>query len=93
MFYGPDLRHPLIGLFEVAETNRSESSCQTMQQIIKRIPGAAGFHVRPRIWVVEKRFAWITKHCRCVRDYEPDHHEAMVHLAMITTMTGRLART
>ena len=23
-------------------------------QIIKRIPGAAGFHVRPRIWVVEK---------------------------------------
>ena len=31
----------------------------------------------------------------CVRDYEtrPDHHEAMVHLAMITTMTRRLART
>ena len=62
-------------------------------RIIKCIPRASGFHVRPRIWVVEKRFAWITKHCRCVRDYEPDHHEAMVHLAMITTMTGRLART
>ena len=31
----------------------------------------------------------------CVRDYEtrPDHDEAMVHLAMITTMTRRLART
>ena len=31
----------------------------------------------------------------CVRDYEtrPDHHKAMVHLAMITTMTRRLART
>ena len=28
-------------------------------QIIKRIPGAAGFHVRPRIWVVERSFAWI----------------------------------
>ncbi|HET9565515.1 MAG TPA: IS5 family transposase [Mycobacterium sp.] len=26
-------------------------------QIIKRIPGAAGFHVRPRIWVVERSFA------------------------------------
>ena len=62
-------------------------------RIIKCIPRASGFHVRPRIWVVERRFAWITKHCRCVRDYEPDHHEAMVHLAMITTMTGRLART
>ena len=64
-------------------------------QIIKCIPGAAGFHVRPRIWVVERSFAWINKHRRCVRDYEtrPDHHEAMVHLAMITTMTRRLART
>ena len=64
-------------------------------QIIKRIPGATGFHVRARIWVVERSFAWINKHRRCVRDYEtrPDHHEAMVHLAMITTMTRRLART
>ncbi|HUH70937.1 MAG TPA: hypothetical protein VLZ05_19900, partial [Mycobacterium sp.] len=42
-----------------------------------------------------EKFAWINKHRRCVRDYEtrPDHHEAMVHLAMITTMTRRLART
>ena len=58
-------------------------------------PGATGFHVRPRIWVVERSFAWINTHRRCARDYEtrPDHHEAMVHLAMITTMTRRLART
>jgi transposase len=64
-------------------------------QIIKRIPRAAGFHVRPRIWVVERSFAWINKHRRCGRDYQtrPDHHQAMVHLAMITTMTRRLART
>jgi len=41
------------------------------------------------------RLAWINKHRRCARDYEtrPAHHEAMVHLAMITTMTRRLART
>jgi hypothetical protein len=58
-------------------------------------PAPLGFHVRPRLWVVERRFAGITQHRRCVRDYEtrPDHHEAMVHLAMITTMTRRLART
>ena len=64
-------------------------------QIIKRIPRAAGFHLRPRIRVVERSFAWINKHRRCARDYQtrPDHHEAMVHLAMITTMTRRLART
>ncbi|MCJ0907226.1 transposase [Rhodococcus sp. ARC_M6] len=62
-------------------------------QIIKRIPGATGFHVRPR--VVERSFAWINRRRRCVRDYEtrPDHHEAMVHIAMIAAMTRRLART
>jgi hypothetical protein len=45
--------------------------------------------------VVERSFAWINKHRRCVRDYEtrPHHHEAMVHIAMIATMTRRLART
>ncbi|MDV7352046.1 IS5 family transposase [Rhodococcus oxybenzonivorans] len=64
-------------------------------QIIKRIPGATGFHVRPRVWVVERSFAWINKHRRCVRDYatRPDHHESMVHIATIATMTRRLART
>nr|WP_237720572.1 MULTISPECIES: transposase [Rhodococcus] len=58
-------------------------------------PRRHGFHVRPRVWVVERSFAWINKHRRCVRDYEtrPDHHEAMVHIAMIATMTRRLART
>lgn len=64
-------------------------------QIIKRIPCSTGFHVRPRVWVVERTFAWINKHRRCVRDYEtrPDHQEAMVHIAMISLMTRRLART
>ncbi|MCZ4618759.1 IS5 family transposase [Rhodococcus qingshengii] len=64
-------------------------------QIIKRKPGSTGFHVRPHVWVVERTFAWISKHRRCVRDYEtrPDHHEAMVRIAMIVLMTRRLART
>ena len=63
-------------------------------QIIKRIPAPLVSTSGP-LWVVERSFAWINKHRRCVRDYEtrPDHHEAMVHLAMITTMTRRLART
>ena len=74
---------------------RAKDVLTLTMQIIKRIPGATGFHVRPRIWVIERSFAWINKHRRCVRDYETraDHHEAMVHLAMITTMTWRLART
>jgi transposase len=64
-------------------------------QIIKRIPGASGFHVRPWVWITERTFAWISKHRRCVRDYEtrPDHHEAMIYLAMTRTMLRRLARS
>jgi transposase len=64
-------------------------------EIVKRTDDLAGFHVLPRRWVVERTFAWISRKRRCVRDYEtrPDHHEAMVHIAMITTMSRRLART
>ena len=64
-------------------------------QIVKRSDDTKGFVVLPRRWVVERTFGWITKHRRCVRDYEtlPQNHEAMVHIAMIRTMTRRLART
>ncbi|AYF26636.1 IS5/IS1182 family transposase [Micromonospora tulbaghiae] len=62
-------------------------------QIVKR--SEPGFVVLPRRWVVERTFAWISKHRRCVRDYETkrDHHEAMIYIAMIMTMSRRLART
>jgi transposase len=51
------------------------------------------FQVLPRRWVVERTFAWITKHRRTVRDYEtlPASHEAMILWAMIALMTHRLA--
>ena len=64
-------------------------------EVVKRTDKISGFLVLPRRWVVERTFGWIIKHRRCVRDYEtlPDHHEAMVHIAMIMTMSRRLART
>jgi transposase len=64
-------------------------------EIVKRTDDLAGFRVLPRRWVVERTFGWISKKRRCVRDYEtlPEHHEAMIHLAMIMTMSRRLART
>ena len=64
-------------------------------QIVKRTNDLSGFRVLPRRWVVERTLAWISKYRRCVRDYEtqPAHHEAMVHIAMIMTMSRRLART
>ncbi|WP_254900714.1 transposase [Rhodococcus sp. 1168] len=63
--------------------------------VIKRKPGSTGFHVRARVWVVERTFAWLNKYRRCVRDYEakPENHEAMVLVVTIATMTRRLART
>jgi transposase len=63
-----------------------------IQVVCKRDPHA--FQVLPRRWVVERTFAWISKHRRCVRDYErlPEHHEAMIKWAMIAMMARRLAR-
>jgi transposase len=62
--------------------------------VVKR-PDTATFTVLPRRWVVERTFAWLSKHRRLVRDYEtlPACHEAMIYLAMIITMSRRLART
>jgi transposase len=55
---------------------------------------AHAFQVLPRRWVIERTFAWISRHRRTVRDYErlPDHHRAMVTWAMTAVMTRRLAR-
>ena len=53
------------------------------------------FEVLPRRWVVERTFAWISKHRRTVRDYErlPASHEAMILWAMTALMARRLAQT
>ena len=63
-------------------------------EIVRKRPGQSTFEVLPRRWVVERTFAWISKHRRCVQDYErlPAHHAAMVTWAMIAVMTRRLAR-
>ena len=54
----------------------------TLQIVARRDPHA--FEVLPRRWVVERTFAWISKHRRTVRDYErlPASHEAMILWAM-----------
>src|SRR5262249_58265946 len=58
-------------------------------------PTPPAYKVLPRRWVVERTFAWISKHRRTVRDYErlPASHEAMIIWAMIALMTRRLAPT
>jgi transposase len=63
-------------------------------EIVRKRPGQSTFEVLPRRWVVERTLAWISKHRRCVRDYErlPAHHAAMVTWAMVAVITRRLAR-
>ena len=53
------------------------------------------FEVLPRRWVVERTFAWISRHRRTVRDHEhlPASHEAMILWAMTALMTRRLAQS
>ena len=64
----------------------------TIQIVTKR--QAHAFEVLPRRWVVERTFAWISKHRRTTRDYErlPASHEAMILWAMIALMARRLAQ-
>jgi transposase len=61
--------------------------------IVRRCDDLTGFHVLPRRWVVERSLAWITKYRRRVRDYQtpPEHHEAMIYISSIMTMSRRLA--
>jgi putative transposase len=64
----------------------------TLQIVARRNPHA--FEVLPRRWVVERTFAWISKHRRTVRDYErlPASHEAMILWAMTALMACRLTQ-
>ncbi len=64
----------------------------TLQIVPRRNPHA--FEVLPRRWVVERTFAWISKHRRTVRDHErlPASHEAMILWAMTALMACRLAQ-
>ena len=63
-------------------------------QVVRRPGDLHTFQVLPRRWVVERTFAWISKHRRTVRDYErlPASHEAMIIWAMVSLMARRLAK-
>lgn len=62
--------------------------------LVKRTDDSKGFQVLPRRWVVERTFGWLGHYRRLSKDYEylTDSAEAMIHIAMIHLMLGRLAR-
>ncbi len=64
-----------------------------MLQIVKRNDDIKGFKVLPHRWVVERTFGWLNRYRRLAKDYErsAESSEAMVQIAMIRLMLGRLA--
>jgi transposase len=58
---------------------------------VKRPPGAKGFVVIRRRWVVERTFDWIMKCRRLVRDYEQltAVAETLITIAAIATLVRR----
>ncbi len=63
------------------------------RDIVEKVEGQRGFVLLPRRWVVERTFAWLTRHRRLSRDYErlPQSSEAFIYVAMIRLMLVRLA--
>lgn len=62
-------------------------------EIVRRPPGATGFVLLPKRWVVERTFSWLNRWRRLSKDYEhrTDSSEAMVHIASIGRMLRHLA--
>ena len=61
---------------------------------VRRAPGATGFAVLPRRWVVERSFAWIGRYRRLSKDYEAltATSEGMIWAAFGVTMLRRLTK-
>lgn len=64
-------------------------------EVIKRAPGAKGFQLLPKRWVVERTFGWLGKYRRLSKDYERTtaSSEAMIYIANICLILRRLEPT
>jgi putative transposase len=65
-----------------------KQTCGWRLEITCRPPGAKGFVVIPRRWVVERTFGWLGRYRRLSKDFEHQirSSEAMVYLASIHRM-------
>lgn len=61
-------------------------------EVVRKREGQVGFEVLPRRWVVERTFAWLSRHRRLSKDYEelPETTEAWCYAAMLRPMLRRL---
>jgi putative transposase len=63
-------------------------------EIVLKLDHQKGFQILPKRWVVERTFAWLTRHRRLARDYErlAESSEAFIYVAMIRLGLRRLAQ-
>ena len=61
-------------------------------EIVEKDRKAKGFEVLPKRWIVERTFAWLSRHRRLSKDYERkvQTSETLIEVAMIRLMLRRL---
>jgi len=61
---------------------------------VERTPGARGFSVLPKRWVVERTFGWLSRNRRMSKDYERkvQTSETLIEVAMIRLLIAREGR-
>jgi putative transposase len=66
--------------------------CNCVLQTILRPVNVKGFVILPKRWIVERTFAWMSRHRRTSKDYErlTENSEAVLYIAMIDLMSRRL---
>jgi putative transposase len=60
--------------------------------VVERTPGTRGFAVRPKRWIVERTFGWLSRNRRMSKDDERkvQTSETLIELAMIRLLVARL---
>lgn len=61
-------------------------------EVVQPAPGARGFNVQPRRWVVERSFAWLSRNRRLAKDYERKAQtgETLIEVAATRLVLRRL---
>jgi putative transposase len=60
-------------------------------EVVGHVPGTKGFAVRPKRWIVERTFGWLSRYRRMSKDYERkvQPSETLIELAMIRLLLAR----
>ena len=64
-------------------------NCRWALEIVRRRPGAVGFEVQPKRWIVERTFGWLNRYRRLSKDYEanPKSSETWIYVCSIHRMS------